>query len=591
MRLRAVQRAFAVLVGLSLVATACGGDDEGPGTPGSGAKGKRGGTLRLLGQGDITNLDTATSYELIAWGYIMRAMTRQLVTYPNTEDKVKRDVPVPDVAAKLPEITDGGRTYTFTLKKDVEFAPPVNRAIVGNDFIVGIKRLCDPNNPSGGLGYFTDTIVGLTDFCAGLGKVKTGNTAAVKSYIENNRVAGMSSPEDNKLIFKLTQPAGDFLNLLATPFASPVAGEHALKYIADSKEFRQNFVGSGPYTLDRYEPEKFIHMKRNENQKDGDEIRRAWVDRIEITTNSSDDTVVQQQIETGEADMYFGGSPPVATIETARNKKDARLHVNPNGCIYYTVMNLRRPQSPGGKALQDVRVRQALNYAWDKTAHLQVYGGETAGTPTGQILTSPIIGYDKFDPYETPGNNGDPDKAKALLTAAGFPNGITFDYLYRPARKGEALAASVQESLKKSGITLNLKKVLDKDFYSQHLVKPDANDWDFSSVGWCPDWPGNGSRTFFTPLLDGRKYAAGSTNYGEYNNPAVNKLVDKALTAQSLTKVKTQWHAIDVAVMKDAPWVPVYESNSVQFVSARLKNFVFFPFSDNADVTNLWLEG
>ncbi len=588
MRLRAVQKTCAVILGLSLAAAACGGDG-GTSTPGSGAKGKRGGTLRLLGQGDVNNLDTASSYELIAWGFIMRAATRQLMSYKNTDDKATRDVPVPDLATKAPDVSADGKTYTFTLKKDVKYAPPVNRAIVGNDVVVGIKRLCDPNQPSGGLGYYTDTILGLAKFCKGFEGVKKKDPAAVRSYIENNHVEGLKAPADDKVVFTLVKPAGDFLNILALPFASPVPAEHALKYVADSKDFRQNFVGSGPYTMDSYEPAKHIFLKRNDNQKDGDELRRAWVDRIEIITNASDDQNTQSAIEKGEADMYFGGTPTVVAIDKFSRTKDKRLHITPEGCVFYTAFNLRRPQSPGGKALQDVRVRQAINVAWDKQAHLQVYGGPNAGTVTGQIFTTPVLGYEKLDPYAANDGRGDPAKAKQMLTEAGYPNGITLDYLYRPARKGEALATKVQAFLKKAGITLNLKKVLDQDFYGKHLVNPDANDWDMTSVGWCPDWLGNAGRTFFTPLLDGRKYGLGATNYGDYNNPTVNKLADAAFALSDNTKIAAAWHEIDQKVMDDAPWVPVYESNSVQFVSSRVQNFVHFPFASNADVTNIWL--
>src|SRR3712207_2889687 len=134
----------ALFCALALTAAACG-DNGGDGGSGDGSnKGlAKGGVLKLAGLRDLTHYDTNQAYEVRAWGFHLRATTRQMLSYENTTDEKKRDTPVPDLAKDLPEISADGLTYTFTIKDGVKFAPPTNREIVAGDFVRAIKRLCD----------------------------------------------------------------------------------------------------------------------------------------------------------------------------------------------------------------------------------------------------------------------------------------------------------------------------------------------------------------------------------------------------------------------------------------------------------------
>jgi peptide/nickel transport system substrate-binding protein len=96
------------------------------------------------------------------------------------------------------------------------------------------------------------------------------------------------------------------------------------------------------------------------------------------------------------------------------------------------------------------------------------------------------------------------------------------------------VAQSIQADLKACGITDRLIPVSQGDYYSKYLDSPQAaarGVWDISEPGWVPDWYGNNGRAIVEPLFDGRTYGPNSVNYGDYNNPAVNALIDKALAA------------------------------------------------------------
>lgn len=578
----------AIFCALALTAAACG-DDGGGGTTTNDARKdlKKGGTLLLANLRDLSHYDPNQAYEVRAWGYHMRATTRQLLSYENTTDKSKLDTPVPDLAKDLPEISDDGLTYTFEIKDGVMFAPPTSREIEGKDIELAIKRLCDPNGVSGGLPYYTATIEGMTEYCDKFAKVKTEDVAAVKAFIGANSISGITV-EGKKITFKLKQKAGDFTNMMALPFTSPMP-ESVLDYITDSAKFRQNQASfaSGPYMIDTYVAEQKLHLARNPNWKaETDKLRGAFVDRVEVTLNASSRESIQQQIEAGTLDSYLRGAPPNAAAEKAERTKDPRLKVDVTGdCVFYIVFNLHH-STAGGKAIQNKVVRQALNYAINKQAILQVLGGKRNGEPHGQILPPTLLGYEKHDPYATPGSEGDINKAKQMLDSANVKN-LKLDFIYDNTETNKNIVQVITDQLKKIGISINPNP---QDDATVHTTNPKSDNWDLYYAGWCPDWAGNGARTFFAPLLSDpglKNYnAGGSYNYGGYDNPEVDKKVDEALAA-SPDDAKAIWADIDKAVMEDAPWVPIYASNAVTFISTRVKGYVYFPFSIGFDLTNI----
>jgi ABC-type transport system substrate-binding protein len=581
--------ATAGVAALALLAAACGGSSGGTGTAGTGGKVVEGGHLTLLGGGDIDHLDTASAYYSVTYS-LLRAVSRQLVSYPTDPDPTKARQVVADMATALPKISADGKTYTMTIRDGVQWnARSGARQVTGADAVRGFKRLCNPVEPTGAPGYFVGVIAGMKEFCDPFAKVPA-NVAAIKAYVEGHEISGVSAT-GNTITIKLVQPAGDFVNILALPFSSPAPVE-SLDALPDSPQARQSFVSDGPYTIAKYVPEKSFELVRNPAwKKSTDPLRAAHVNTISIV-EGSDEGPVQQQLQAGTADMSWDTFVPTAQIPSLRAAKDPRLALVDNGAINpYITINLQSPNAGG--ALKKLQVRQAINYATNKKAVVQVLGGPDVYSPTGQVLTPTLLGYKKIDPFATPDSAGDPVKAKQLLAAAGYPNGLDLIYLFRNKGKAPAIASTMQAELKKAGIRLKLKVVPNADFYTQHLSKPkatSAGDWDLAAPGWNPDWQGNGARSFLVPLLDGRLYGEGSTNYNDYNSPVVNALIDKALAEKDLTKVADLWHQADEKVMADAPWVPVATGKNPLFHGTRVQNWVYFDFANNGDITNVWLK-
>jgi ABC-type transport system substrate-binding protein len=341
----------------------------------------------------------------------------------------------------------------------------------------------------------------------------------------------------------------------------------------------------------KYAANKEIDLDKNPAWEQGsDPLRHRYVDHIKITMGQ-DTGPVQQQIQAGTADMEWDTVVPTPDIPQLKAAKDDRLGIFPGfDTNPYLVFNLRSPNNGG--ALKTAKVRQAIQYAIDKVAIGQAYGGPTLNTPLDQAIPPGNVGYQQFDLYPTANHRGDPATCRQKLAAAGYPDGLTLTDVYRNAGNHPAVAQSVQADLKKCGITVKLVPSTQGDYYSRYLENPDATGrgvWDISEPGWVPDWFGNNGRAVIEPLFDGRTYGPDSVDYGDYDNPAVNALIDKALVATDETTAGRLWHQADVLIMQDAAIVPFQTQKTAIFRSSRVHNAIFLPFSQNYDVTQLWL--
>ena len=131
---------------------------------------------------------------------------------------------------------------------------------------------------------------------------------------------------------------------------------------------------------------------------------------------------------------------------------DNFITINP-----YIAINLQSPNNHG--ALQNVKVREALEYAFNKTAVFpQVYGGALISNPLDQVIPPGSIGnVSGYNPYPTPNDNGDPAKAKQLLAQAGYaPGQITLKLPYRTTTVHPQVAQTDQAALKAAGFNVQL---------------------------------------------------------------------------------------------------------------------------------------
>ena len=554
---------------------------------------QRGGTLRLLGTGDIFNLDTTSGYYTVL-NIISRAFTRQLVSYPASPDFAKSLRLAPDVAAAVPTranggITADGKTYTFRIKPGVKWDTTPPRQVIAGDFVREFKLLCNPVSPTGAPGYFTSTILGMNGSCDGFAKVK-GTAAAIARYVDSHRLHGVVAKDSRTLVVRLVKPAPDFLNILALPFSSARPVEY-MKYVPDSAEFRQHTISNGPYKIVKYTPTKEFRLERNPAwDPKTDTLRKAYVDRITVTEGLTAESV-QQQLEAGTAEMEWDATPPSQDLPRLISSNDKRLVIAPGG-PYYVALNVYLPLNQYAGPMKNKLVRQAVNYAVDKNAVVQVFGGRRIAAAANQVVLPGNVGYiPGFNPYPNKNGSGDAAKAKALLSRAGYPNGLDVKLLYQTLQPFPRVAQSLQASLERAGFRVKLIPATTSDFYGKYMLVPSAAQrgvWDIATAGWIPDWFGNNGRSVIQPLFT--KPGPGSSDYGGYNSPVLDRLVQQALTATSPAQAATRWRRANAQIMNDAATVPVEIQKWTVFHSAKVQNCVFLFLSLNCDVTQVWLQ-
>lgn len=571
-------RGAALAAGLGAVALAlagCGGGD------GGGGGGGRGGTLKVVGSADVDHLDTASGYTTIS-SMLSRNFARTLFSFKGADTFDEAIKVRPDAAAEIPTTGNGGlskdgRTYTIKIRQGVQWNTQPPREVTAADYVRGIKRVCNPAKPSGGKAYYSETIVGMDAFCKGFDKADAKSAAAIARYQNDNQVAGLQAKDAKTLVVKLKQPASDFTNILGMQFAAAAPVEYD-RYIPDSPDFRRHTVSDGPYQITSYTPNKEYVLDKNPAWKqETDQLRAQNPDRIQITMGQDSPDVVQQQMEQGTADLAWDQTVPTAKIPSLKSNPNFKI-MDGSTNNPYLVFNTLSPNNGG--ALGKAAVRQAVNYAIDKTALIQIYGGPDVSEPLNQVIPPRSVGHQPFNLYPTPNNGGDPAKCKQMLAAAGYPNGITLKFPYRTNSNHSKIAQSVQANLKSCGITADPTPDTNGTFYNTTLVTPaDAKSgkWDIAAPGWIPDWYGNNGRTNIVPLFDGRQYGANSTDYGGYDDPVVNGLIDKALKAKDVNTAAGFWAQADKKIMQDAAVVPFMNQKYPIFHSSRVKNALYLP--------------
>jgi ABC-type transport system substrate-binding protein len=591
--------AGAVLAAAAFLAAGCssGGTVSGTSTgqPASGGTPQRGGTLSMLGQSDIFNLDTVSAYYTVS-NTLERMFTRQLFSYGDPTGAATPPPVVPDIATAVPTaanggLADGGKTVTIHIRPGVKWDTSPARQVTAGDFVREFKMLCNPASPVGAPGYFTNTIVGMAAYCDGFAKVP-GTVAGIAGYVNSHPLAGVVATSASTLTFHLLSPTPDFLYILTMGFCSARPVEY-MSYVPDSATFRAHTLSDGPYQITSYTAGKSITLDRNPAwSAAADPLRHGYVSKINITEGLTADSV-QQQLVAGTGDLEWDVVPPAQDLPSLEAQKSTGLVIGPTAAgaasmALGTYLTLNQYAGP----LKNKLVREAVAYAVNKNAIVQILGGKAVGSTTSQLVLPGNVGYiPNFSPFPDNNGSGDPAKAKALLAQAG-KSGVTLKLLYSTTDPMPRVAQSLQASLDAAGFHVKLISATQSDFYGKYLESPPTakgDVWDLAPPGWIPDWFGNNGRSTLVPLLT--QPGTGSNDFDGYTSPVVEKDIAAALSASSTAAATTSWQAADTAAMKDVAVVPINVQKWPIFHSAAVHGCNFFWFGLNCDPTNVWLSG
>jgi peptide/nickel transport system substrate-binding protein len=592
---------------LALVAAACGGGGGKSSTGGSGGGAtsglglqiyannssgtpKTGGTLTMLGTGDVDNdLDPNYSYYTVDY-MAMRMYERQLYSPPDIQGQTFNLVP--DAAAALPKITNGGLDYAVTLRKGVMWNTTPPRQVTAADEVLAVKRSCNPTAPFAGQPDFADVLAGYASFCQAFSSVSATSASAQAAFINSHNISGVTvDPSDKSGLtvdFTLLKPANYFTGALSLGAFDPVPSEY-LNYLPVSTALSEHILSDGPYEVKSYSPGKSIVFVRNPVwQASTDPLRKAYVNEVDVSETGNEQGIYQQILTNSPAaDMMWDTHvPPSAVPGLIASKNPGFFLETESATNPYIIFNTISKNNGG--ALQNVAVRQAISYAISRTQLNQNAGGPDVSPPLTHILAPGTNGSSpNFDDY--PYN---PTKAKAMLAAAGVTH-LTLKYLYRPASISSAKDfQTVQSNLAAIGVTVTPVSATNSDFYAKDLTPGTLaknSGWDLAEAGWGPDWYPTGQKSYFLPILDGSNLPPNSSNFGFFNDPKADALYAQALTAPTDAAATALWHAADVEVMAQAALYPVSDPNEADLHGTQVHNCVFVAVWQNCDPTNIWL--
>jgi peptide/nickel transport system substrate-binding protein len=565
----------------------------------AGERPRDGGVLSLVGAGDVDHLDPALAYHTVTRG-IMRACTRQLVTYRATGDHDRAGDLVADLATAADgPFDDEGRQYRFTLKAGVKWdAGPHGREITAADVVRGIKRLAHPMAPSPGLPYYLSTIDGLVEFRDALVAIEPragapeSRAAAIAEFLETAEVSGLRVQDERTVVFSTVQPSSDFLNILALPFATPAPVEY-LEHVPGSAEIEQRLISNGPYRIAEYRPGTGIRLERNPVwAPETDEARAAHVDAIEVHEGLTEDEAYLQ-VMSGAADLLWDSQPPTERLPELFVTEDPRLEIYLAGLLSpYLVINFLSPNEGG--ATSDLRVRRALQYAVDKQAVSAIWGGPRLNTIAHQVLPPLSAARRELRPYPTENDTGDPERARQLLTEAGYPDGLRLRLVFRNQDIHPDTAEAVRLALARAGVRVELVPAPIEEFFAGYLgsaAAARAGAWDIALTGWEPDWNGNNARVYLQALFDSASVSDNDdwgTNFGHYSSPRTNELLKAALSCPDPDEANRLFAQAEEEVLRDSAVVPILFAHQYWLHSSRVRDWLPYPVL-NGDLTNLWL--
>ncbi len=425
--------------------------------------------------------------------------------------------------ARAWDVSTDGLTYTFHLRTGVKFhdgRPFTARNVVGT-----FQRVLDPAT-KGGRGWPLFPIRGAKEYADGKGTT----------------ISGLTAPNDTTVVITLTEPLAIFPKLLAMPVAAIVPDSPAAN-------FGENPIGTGPWKFVEWKHDDYLLFAKNPTYFDGAPKADSLMARI-----VPEPSTAVAEFESGNVDVLYVPEGETRNWEQTDEKKAMLLSAPALRMVYIAINTTRGP-------LADVRVRQALNYATDSKSILDgIVSGR--GNLSAGVIPPALPGGDST----RRGYTRDVAKAKQLLAAAGYPNGIDIELWSSQTPPFPRISQAVQANLLEAGVRV---KLVQRDASSMREAAR-AGQTDMALKDWFADYPD--AENFLFPLLHSTNKGVGG-NVSFYSNPRYDQLVSNARRELDDAKRVAMYVEADKLAYNDAPMIYLFFYKELYAVQPWIRDF------------------
>lgn len=488
---------------------------------------KPGGDIVVTYKDDVATLDPAIGYDWQNWSMI-KSLFDGLMDYEPGTTNLR-----PGLAESY-EIAEDGQAFTFKLRSDVKFHN--GREMTADDVKYSLDRVTNPATQSPGAGFFGSI--------KGYDQMADGSATALE---------GVSVVDPMTIKIELSRPDATFLHVMALNFASIVAKEAVMEA---GDDFGKSPVGTGAFKLEEWTiGQKLVFAKNADYWRKG----LPYLDTITFEVGQ-EPIVALLRLQKGEVDIPGDGIPP-AKFQEVMADPEQKARVIEGGQLHtgYITLNVKMPP------FDNLDVRKAVNMAINKERITQVINGRAV--PATQPLPPTMPGYtDGYDGYPF-----DPDGAKALLAKAGFPDGFETELFVMNTDPNPRIAQAIQQDLANIGIKAAIQSLASANVIAAGGEEDQAPMIWSGGMAWIADFPD--ASNFYGPILGCDGATVGGWNWSWYCNEELDAMATKAdsITEASMVDDRLKmWSDVYMAVMEDAPWVPVFNEQRFTMKSKRM---------------------
>jgi len=523
---------------------------------------RAGGTIYVLSQREEFLLDPQSIYGGQDMAFVGATLFRSLESYAYSPDPSVGTTLTPDLATDLGTPTEGGRTWTFTLRDGVTFE--TGDPITCEDIRYGASRRFATDLMVDGPTY----AITYLDIPYDEERQQSAYPGPYAATPEQQAVfdAAIECSVDHRTItFHLNRPVADFNYTTSLGFAPvPKAADTGQRY-------GERPISSGPYMLERPMTggEGRMVLVRNPNWDPAtDPIRLAYPDRWEIEFGVDPKVLDQRLIAATGNDAFalHGDQLDSANVEavfsdpeTARPEFAGRAVSDFDPYARFMWINVQR--------VTNVKIRQAMMVALDREAIWKLRPGEFYGAAADGVMKAsigqdyaPTGIWDTFFGKAIP-DGGDPELAKRLIAESG-ETPPTLAYAAPDTPPSREIGDVVIESLGRAGITVEFKPPCPAGYYCSIVFKDDESD--FGPTGWGADWPN--ASTVIPPLFTER----GGWDLSHVDDPLVNAAIDDAFNTLDRAEQARKWQRLSKRAVEEGWVIPTYLQRAYTLAGTRV---------------------